>query len=183
MSVIIKTKISNSIMLKKLLILFIAIAPMAAVAQVNIAVINTNDIIIAMPELSGIERQVADRAEELQATMQTLQTEYNNMLRELNELPETTSEAIQQDRFNELIQLQQRIQTFGQNSQAEIAQLWQTLFTPLHRRISEAIAAVSREAGYTFVFDLDNEASSMIVHMSDNAPNITQAVKTRMGLR
>ena len=172
-------------MLKKLLILFIAIAPMAAIAQVNIAVVNTQEIVMAAPEFANIQRQVAEREAELQATWQTLQTEYNNMMRELEamSMSETTSETVRQDSIDRFLQLQQRMQTFSQNSQAELGQLLQTLFMPLHRRITEAISAVRREGGYTFVFDLDNEASSIIVDMCDSAPNITQAVKTRMGLR
>jgi outer membrane protein len=169
-------------MLKKLLILFIAIAPIAAIAQVNIAVINAQEVMLAMPELSNIERQMADKQEQLQSTLQVLQTEYNNMLRDFETLPETTSETIRQDRINELIQLQQRLQTFVQNSEMEMGQLLQRLLEPLQRRIFDAINAVSSEGGYTFVFDLDTE-SPLIVHVSDNASNITQAVKTRLGLR
>ena len=47
-------------MLKKLLIFFIALAPIAAVAQdVKIAYINAQEVFAAMPELSNIETQLS----------------------------------------------------------------------------------------------------------------------------
>jgi outer membrane protein len=170
-------------MLKKLLFLIIAIAPIAAVAQnVSIAYINTREIITAMPEMSDMERQLADKHEQLRATLQVLQTDYNTKLEEFQALPETTSETVRQDRINQIMQLNERIQTFLQNSEQELQMLEISLFEPIHRRISEAIQAVSGEAGHTFVFDVASQGSP-IVYVSDNAVDITQAVKTRLGLR
>lgn len=169
-------------MLKKLLILFIAIAPMAVVAQnLRIAYINTNEIMSAMPELSGIQAQVAERHEQMRATIQVLETDYINRLSEFQALPENTSETIMQDRLRELQQLQERMQALLQSSEVELFQLWQTLIEPVHRRVSEAIQAVANEGGYTFVFDVGVE-QSQLVFVSDNASNITQAVRTRLGI-
>ena len=164
-------------MLKKLLILFIAIAPVAVVAQ-QIAVVNSHEIFAAMPELSDIERQIADRAEEMQRVMQELETEYNRRLAEFQALPETASETIRQDRQREVMQVIERHQTFMQNSHQELQQLEFTLLEPVQRRIMEAIEAVGREGGYAFVLERGS-----FVFVNDNAPNITQRVKARLGIR
>jgi outer membrane protein len=170
-------------MLKKLLILFIAIAPIAAIAQnVKIAYINTHEIITAMPELESIQSQMAAKQEQIETTMRALQTEFNSKLEEFERLPETAGEAIRQDRVREITQIQERHQTFAQNSDQEMAQLWQTLFEPVQRRVADAIKAVGDEGAYTFVFDVAME-SSPLVYINDNASNITQAVKTRLGIR
>ena len=53
-------------MLKKLLIVCIALAPLAAVAQdVKIGYINTQEIFASMPELSSIETQLSNKQEEI----------------------------------------------------------------------------------------------------------------------
>jgi len=170
-------------MLKKLLILFIAIAPMAAIAQnLQIAVVNTQEIFAAMPELSDIERQVADRAEQMQAIMQEMEAEYNRRFTEFQALPETTSDAIRQDREREIMQIIERFQTFVQNSEQEIQQLQFSLLEPVRRRVSDAIEAVGNEGGYTFVFDIASQMSP-IVFINDNAVDITQRVRTRLGIR
>jgi outer membrane protein len=171
-------------MLKKLLILFIAIAPIAAIAQnAKLAYIDTQEVIMAMPEIANIRTQVDSRQEQMQATIQALQTEYTNKMTDFQALPETTSEAIKQDRIREIVQIEERMQTFVQNSEQELAQLWQTLFEPVQRRVSDAIKAIADEGAYTFVFDMAPMQSQPIVYVSDSASNITQAVKTRLGIR
>ena len=164
-------------MLKKLLILCIAIAPMAAVAQNQIAVVNSDEIIISMPELSEIERQLADKVQSLQRTLQELENQYNRLMAEIQALPETTSEAIIQDRQRELMQVFERHQTFQQNSQRELQQLQDDLFEPVQRRVLDAIQAVADEAGYLLVFDVNSP-----VFVSTNAPDITARVRTRLGI-
>ena len=170
-------------MLKKLLILFIAIAPVAVVAQnVQIAVVDRQAVLMAMPEISDIERQQANQMEQIRATMQALETEYNNRVTEFLALPETTSDAIRSDRMREIQQIEERFNTFVQNSELELQQLMMSLLEPVHRRVTEAIEAVAREGGYLFVYDVSMQMSP-IVFINDNAVDITPRVRTRLGIR
>jgi outer membrane protein len=170
-------------MLKKLLILFIAIAPMVVVAQnFQIAYINSQEVLMAMPEIADMQAQVASREAQMETTLQELQTEYNRRITDFQSLPEGTSEAIMVDRLGEIHQMEERIQTFFQNSQQELQQLGFSLMEPVQRRVSEAIEAIANEAGYMFVFDVASQISP-IVFVHDNAVNITQRVKTRLGVR
>jgi len=156
---------------------------MVAVAQnLQIAVVNSHEIFAAMPELSDIERQIADRAQQMEATMQDLEAEYNRRFSEFQALPETTSDAIRQDREREIMQIIERFNTFVQNSEQEMLQLRMSLLEPVQRRIIEAIEAVGREGGYTFVFETGSQMSP-IVFINDNAVDITQRVRTRLGIR
>ena len=165
-------------MLKKLLILCIAIAPMVAVAQnAQVAVVNTQEIIMAMPELSDIERQLANRMEEMEGIMRELETLYNSQMEALQALPEGTSEAILSDRIRELQQTQERFESFVRNGQRELHELEARLFEPVTRRVLDAIGAVAEEAGYLLVFDVNSPA-----FISPNAPDITQRVRTRLNI-
>ena len=93
-------------MFKKLLILFIALAPIAAVAQnVKIAYLNAQEIFGAMPELAGIETQLSAKQEEISKNGQALVDEFNKKSEEFNKAP-ATSEAIQQDQQKQLAQIQ-----------------------------------------------------------------------------
>ena len=169
-------------MLKKLLILFIAIAPVAVVAQnVQIATVNSQEIIMAMPEISEIERQQADQMEQIRGTMQELEALYNRQVAEFMALPETTSDAIRSDRLREIQQIEERFQTFVQNSEQELQQTMMRLFEPVQRRVMEAIEAVAREGGYLFVKDLSSP--SAIIFINDNAVDITPRVRARLGIR
>lgn len=170
-------------MLKKLLILFIAIAPVAAIAQnANIAYINSQEVFNAMPELSGIETQLTTKQEEIRKNVEALETELNSKSQEMEKLPASTSETVRQDKQREIQQIYERYQTFAQNSQQEMQQLQQKLLEPVNKKIADAIKSVGDENKYTFVFDVAT-MQSPIVYVSPTAVNITPLVKTKLGIK
>ena len=168
-------------MLKKLLIVCIALAPLAAVAQdVKIAYINTQEIFTAMPELSSIETQLSTKQEEINKNGQALIDEFNKKLEEFENNP-AASETLQQDQQKQLAQIQERFQVYQQNSQQELNQLQQQLLEPINKKIADAIKVVGDENSYTFVFDVAT-MQSPIVYVSPTATDITALVKTKLGL-
>ncbi|WP_294081520.1 OmpH family outer membrane protein [Proteiniphilum sp. UBA5384] len=169
-------------MLKKLLILFIAVAPLAAVAQeVKIATVNVQEIFAAMPELSGIETQLTNKQDEITKNMQALEEEFNKKLEEFEKNP-GSSEAVKQDQQKQLGQIQERFQVYSQNSRQEMSQLQQQLLEPVNRKIFEAIKAIGDENKYTFVYDISS-VQSPLVYMTPSATDITPQVKTKLGLK
>lgn len=171
-------------MLKKLLILFIAIAPVAAVAQnLSIAYINTQEIFSAMPELPGIETQLNNKQEQINKDGQALIDEFNKKVEEFEKNQATASDALKADQQRQLAQIQERYQTYIQNSQQEIEKLRESLLTPVQRKIHDAIQAVGNENKYTYILDVAT-MSSPLVYVSDNdAINATPLVKTKLGLK
>jgi outer membrane protein len=169
-------------MLKKLLIFFIALAPIAAVAQnAKLAYLNSQEIFAAMPELAGIETQLTTKQEEISKNGQALVDEFNKKSEEF-EKTTTTSETVKQDQQKQLAQINERYQVYIQNSQKEMQQLQQQLLEPLNKKIADAIKAIGDENSYTFVFDVSTQQSP-IVYVSPTAVNITPLVKTKLGIQ
>lgn len=169
-------------MLKKLLIFFIALAPIAAVAQdVKIAYINAQEVFSAMPELSNIETQLSQKQEQINKNGQALIDEFNKKAEEFEAASSTSSDALIQDQQKQLQSIQERYQLFLQNSQQEMNQLQQQLLEPLNQKIADAIKSVGDTENYTFVFDVST-MQSPIVYVSPSATNITENVKTKLGL-
>lgn len=167
-------------MLKKLIILLFAIAPLAAIAQDKIAYINTQEIFSAMPELSGIETQMSNKQQEVQKNAAALEAEYTKKLEEFSKTSATASEAVKQDQQKQLQQIQERYQVFMQNSQKEAQELQQKLLAPVHKKIADAIKAIGDEKGFTYIIDL---AAGALVYQSDKATNATPLVKAKLGLK
>lgn len=164
-------------MLKKLLIVCIALAPLAAMSQeVKLAYINTQEIFATMPELSGIETQLGAKQEEITKNSQALIEEYNKKAEEFDKAP-ATSEAVQQDQQKQLAQIYERYQVYLQNGQQEMEQLRQQLLGPVNQKIMDAIQAVGAENNYTYVFDVAG-----VVYVSPTAVNATPQVKTKLGI-
>ena len=169
-------------MLKKLLIFFIALAPIAAVAQdVKIAYVNAQEVFAAMPELSNIETQLSQKQEQINKNGQALIDEFNKKAEEFDTTSSSSSETVKQDQQKQLQSIQERYQLFLQNSQQEMNQLQQQLLEPLNQKIAEAIKSVGDTNNYTFVFDVST-MQSPIVYVNPSANNITQDVKTKLGL-
>lgn len=168
-------------MLKKLLILFIALAPLAAMAQeVKIATVNVQEIFAAMPELSGIETQLSTKRDEITKNIQALEDEYTKKFEEFEKTP-ASSDAVRLDQQKQLGQLQERYQVYMQNGQQEMGQLQQKLLEPINKKIFDAIKAVGDENKYAFVYDVSS-MQSPIVYFTPSAVDITAQVKTKLGL-
>lgn len=168
-------------MLKKVLILFIAMAPLAAMAQeAKIATVNVQEIFGAMPELAGIETQLSGKQDEITKNIQALEDEFSKKMEEFEASP-AASDAAKQDQQKQLGQLQERYQTYMQNGQQEMRQLQQKLLEPINQKIFDAIKAIGDENKYTFVYDISS-MQSPIVYLTSTAVDITPQVKTKLGL-
>lgn len=169
-------------MLKKLLILFIALAPLAAMAQeVKIATVNVQEIFSKMPEISGIETQLSNKRDEITKNMQALEAEFNKKVEEFEKNP-ATSDAARQDQQQQVGQIQERYQTYMQNSQQEMSQLQQQLLEPVNKKIFDAIKAIGDEGKYAFVYDISS-MQTPIVYLTPSATDITPQVKTKLGIQ
>ena len=87
-------------MLKKLLIFFIALAPIAAVAQdVKIAYINAQEVFAAMPELNSIEKQLSEKQEQINKNGQALIEEFNKKSEEFEAGAASASQSLRRVRW------------------------------------------------------------------------------------
>lgn len=168
-------------MTKKLIILLLAIAPIAAVAQnAKLAHVNTSELFNKMPEIPGIETQLNTKQEEISKNGQALIDEFNKKAEEFQKLAATSSETVKADHQKQLDSIQERYQMFLQNSQKEMEELRQKLLAPVQQKIVNAIKSVGDEKGYTYVFDL---AAGNLVYVSITAEDATPLVKTKLGIQ
>ena len=75
-------------------------------------------------------------------------------------------------------EMQQRIQLFYQTAEQDIQKKQQELLTPVHERMSKAIKAVGEREAYTYIFD-----SAAMVHVGNDAKDVTPAVKKELGIK
>ena len=153
------------------------ILPMAVSAQ-KFGHINTQELFAQMPEVAKVKLQ-----------MDTVQAQYENQLASMNEefqkkyqdyqaQEATMADAIKQIRQQELQEMQQRIQLFYQTAEQDIQKKQQELLLPVHERMAKAIKAVGTREGYTYIFD-----SAAMVHIGDDAKDVTSDVKKELGIK
>ena len=163
--------------MKKIFIAMMLILPMAVSAQ-KFGHINTQELFAQMPEVAKVKLQ-----------MDTVQAQYENQLASMNEefqkkyqdyqaQEATMADAIKQIRQQELQEMQQRIQLFYQTAEQDIQKKQQELLLPVHERMAKAIKAVGTREGYTYIFD-----SAAMVHIGDDAKDVTSDVKKELGIK
>jgi outer membrane protein len=115
--------------------------------------ISSADLLQDMPEVKGADST-------LQAYQKTLEDQNTSMLAEYKDKTDDYSknspgwtDAVKEVKQQEIQDLQNRIQTFQQSAQDKLTQKKQDIYTPILKKAQDAIKAVARENGYTYVFD------------------------------
>ncbi len=141
--------------------------------------ISSADLLQGMPEV-----KVADST--LQAYQKTLEDENTSMLAEYQEKTDDYTknqagwtDAVKEVKKQEISDLQNRIQTFQQSAQDKLSQKKQDIYTPILKKAQDAIKAVARANGYTYVFDT---AGGAVVAFPDS-DDLLPLVKKFMNLK
>ena len=159
--------------MKKLIVLLLMILPLGAIAQeVKIAFVKTQEVFMAMPEVSGMEKQMADLNEKYRVELKQMQDEYQKKYSDF---------VAQQDSLTENIKLiqdiQERMDNFVQVAQQDVQKKQQELLQPIQQKLHEAIQKVGEEKGYTYIID-----PAALLYTGTNAVDATPFVRTKLGL-
>ena len=164
----------------KVLFLGVALFVMSgmAQAQVEIAHVNTAEILEVMPERKTVEKSLEDYYNELQSQLQTMATEYQNKLQDYEANQATMSNLVKQSKEKEIVDLQNRIQQFQANAETEFDNKRAELLKPMYDKIQNAIDAVGKEKGYTYMFD-----ATAVIFTGADAIDATKDVKAKLGIK
>lgn len=168
--------------LVKVLCLFVALFATSIIteAQVKIAHVNTAAIVEVMPERTKIEKDLEKYYKDLEQQLQTMGQEYQKKVQDYQANEATMSNLVRQSKEKEILDLQTRIQQFQANAEDDYAKKREQLLTPLLEKIQNAINAVGKEKGYTYILDL---ATGTTVYTGADAIDATPAVKAKLGIK
>ena len=166
----------------KVLFLGIALFVMSGVAQaqVKIAHVNTAEILDAMPDKAKAEKDLEKYYGELQSQLETMAKEYQAKMQDYEANQATMSNLVKQSKEKEIIDIQNRIQQFQANAEGEFEKKRAELLSPILEKIQNAINAVGKEKGYTYVLDL---ATGATIFVGDDAVDATKDVKGKLGIK
>ena len=164
--------------MKKLIIFLLMMLPLGVFAQESkIAIVNTQEVIQAMPEFATMQKQMADMEAKYKNEMQVMQDEYNKKYSDFVAQQDSLTENIKMRRMQELQDMEQRTQNFIQISQQDFQKKQGELFTPIQQKLHEAIQKVGEEKGYTYIID-----PAALLYTGTNAVDATPFVRTKLGL-
>lgn len=164
--------------MKKLIIFLLMMLPLGVFAQESkIAIVNTQEVIQAMPEFATMQKQMADMEAKYKNEMQVMQDEYNKKCSDFVAQQDSLTENIKMRRMQELQDMEQRTQNFIQISQQDFQKKQGELFTPIQDKLKNAIKAVGDEKGYTYILD-----PQIVLYQGNTAVDATQFVKAKLGI-
>lgn len=142
--------------------------------------INSNDLLMAMPERATIETEIQNHAKQLENQLLTMQRELETKYQDFQAKESLMTEAIREDKIKELTSLEQRLNDFQERAQSDLQKKEQTLTEPIITKAKNAIDKVAKENGYTYI--LDSGIGFMLYIDETTAEDIMPLVKKEMGL-
>jgi outer membrane protein len=167
--------------MKKLKVLVVVVSLLMAgnvsMAQTKIAYIDAETVLYLMPEVGKIDSlvrmyQTDTVAKEFNSLMQTYQYKDSILKDSIHPAPAAVKQQIQK----ELAELLPTLQNWQQIGQEAVQNKQNQLLAPVMKRINEAINAVAKEKGYTYV--LTREA----ILVAPEADNMLQAVAKKLNI-
>lgn len=171
--------------MKTLVKLFFAVVLTVGVSMgvnaqsLKIGHVDSGAIMEIMPERAKIEQDLQAYAAELQSELQAMGAEYQSKLQDYQANKATMSNLIRQSKEKEIVDLETRISEFQNSAEMAMQSKQLELLNPLIEKVQNAVNAVGKEKGFTYILD---KATGTIVFIGDNAIDITADVKAKLGL-
>jgi len=173
--------IKKIVMFKKIALLLLCVFPISLMGQeVKLGHINSQEILSLMPERAEIEKTLNDLQTQWENELVKMREEYYAKIKEFQDKQATMPESIKQARQSEIVEIEQRINTFNQTASSDLQKKQQELFTPVIDKVKKAINEVGSENNYTYIFDLSTQS---IVYQSPKSNDVTALVKKKLGLK
>lgn len=168
-------------MKKVFLILLIALFAGTGFSQQKLKLghLNSNDLLEAMPERISAQKTLQDFSKQLEDQLVTMQEELEKKYNEYLEKKDNMSELIRKNKEEELMSIQQRIQTFQTNAQQELQKKEQDLLKPIIDKAKKAIEDVAKENAYTYILDT---GSGSVLYFPKESDDILPLVKKKLGI-
>ncbi len=159
--------------MKKVTVVFVVMIAIIAntyAQKVNkFGYLNSLELLSLMPEKAKADSVIEKYGQELDALGQQMYQEYQKKAADAQQKVEKKLLSEEQMELvgKELADMEKRIQDFQQQSQEKIQAKQDKTYAPILTKVNEAIKAVAKANGYTYIFDA-SAGSLLYVEESDN---------------
>lgn len=165
------------------LALFTGVAASAQTA-VKIGYTNIDYILSNLPQAAEVQTKLQTEKAQYDKLVQEKIAELQKVYEDYQKNATSMSPVIRADKEKFMQNKQGEIQEFQQNSEGALQRKQQELLAPLLDKIQEAVDAVAKENGYTYVFNSDaGPTTSPIVLVAPDSDNITDLVFKKLGAK
>lgn len=174
-------KMKRFFSISALAVIFLLSAQIADAQNLKFGHINTDELIRSMPEYDSAMAKLQKTQKELTNALELMQVEFNNKYESYNKEVKNLTDLVRQTKEQELADMNQRIQEFQTNAQTRLQEEQTALTQPIFTKVDKAIKDVGKENSFIYIFDI---ARGQVVYFDETkSTNITQLVKTKLGIK
>ena len=160
-------------MKKAFVIAIAALVSIAAMAQPKFAHVNFSELVQLMPEADQARATIQASSQE------AMGEEFNSKYQAYQQKVSTWTPAIRETKEKELTEIQQRIQSFEQTVQQELAQQQQSLMAPIQKKAMDTVEELAKKEGFVYVFDL-----SQVLYIDEKqSVDLTPLARKALGIK
>ena len=164
--------------MKKLFIMMLMLAPMAAFAQ-KFGHVNSQEVIQAMPEFAKARTEIEALTKQYEADLKSMYEELQKKGEAYEKEQATLPANIKERREKELAEMQNKIQQSYQDNQQALAQAQQEKMNAITTKVLEAIKAIGQAGGYVYIMDVTGGIPYISTTLSTD---VTAEVKKKLGI-
>jgi len=168
--------------MKKVILLLAVVASVVSVqAQNKIGHLSVDQLIASMPETKSAQTQLENEAKSLESQMTEMQSELEKKIQSFRQNEGTMTDLTRETKYNEIQDLDRRIQEFQAKAQESLGRKQEELLIPVLEKAQKAITDVANENGFTYI--LDSSQSKGVVVFNENGIDVTALVKAKLGIQ
>ncbi|MBR2318404.1 MAG: OmpH family outer membrane protein [Bacteroidaceae bacterium] len=166
--------------MKKIFVLLMFIVPMGMLAQQKFGYVNSAEIIQVMPEFDKAQKELVELQKMYEDEFNAMRGELEKKGAEFEKLQQdSVPENILKRRYEELMQLQERLQQYGQEVSTNLQQAEQEKMITIQKALRDALEAVGADGGFVCIFDL---ASGVPYISKTLCEDVTMKVRSKLGI-
>lgn len=143
--------------------------------------VDSQAIIVELPDFKQAQKELEDLQSKYETQISTMGEEFQKKYAELQAQADSLPQAIVEARYQEVQQLQERIQNFQQMASRDVQQQQQQKMAPIIEKIAKAIEAVGQREGFTYIFQM---AANGIAYSDPNTTvDVAPLVKKELGIK
>lgn len=164
--------------LLKIAIISVLVAFTSSVSAQKFGHIDSNELLMLMPERAAAEKAVQDYAKQLETQLQTMSAEWEAKVADYQSKETSFTDVIKKMKVKEITDLEARIKEFQNTAQEDLKEKENALLQPMIEKAKKAIEDVAKENKYTYIFD----AGMGALLYKPEADDILPLVKKKLGI-
>ena len=137
-----------------LLSLLLIIGTAAFAQQPKFGNVNTQEILMNMPELKDVQTQLETEYKQKETQLTTMQEDLKKQQDDYMKIAETMTPQDRAAKEQELQQMGQKVQNYYMLAQQQLKAKEQELKMPLLNKVQTAIQEVGDENGFLYIFEI-----------------------------